>query len=385
MTPIGCAPIRVLLMARELDYGGIERDVSKFARHLSRYGVTPHVACFRPGGARWQEIEKAGVPVVEVPVTSFKSLSALAGAGIFRNYLREHRIQVVHAFDPAANVFGVLLARMFGVPVALSSQLCYRELYSPATRAQLAVVDRVATGVFVNCHAVADNLTASWQISAQRIQVCHNGFEELEFHPNHRSRPVQLADASTVIGTVAVLREEKNLITLVEAFAQVAKVDRLARLLIVGSGPMRPLLERRVEVLNLISACVFEDASNTPAQWMRAIDIFVLPSRSEAFPNALLEAMACGCCPVASRVGGIPELIQHNERGVLFQAGNTQELADALCGLALDRNRREALASAASSFVRQNLTIEIAASRLADIYRQLLQHSGQAPNACGNA
>ena len=163
--------------------------------------------------------------------------------------------------------------------------------------------------MFVNCHAVADNLTASWQISAQRIQVCHNGFEELEFHPNHRSRPVQLADASTVIGTVAVLREEKNLITLVEAFAQVAKVDRLARLLIVGSGPMRPLLERRVEVLNLISACVFEDASNTPAQWMRAIDIFVLPSRSEAFPNALLEAMACGCCPVASRVGGIPELI----------------------------------------------------------------------------
>ena len=55
MTPIGCAPIRVLLMARELDYGGIERDVSKFARHLSRYGVTPHVACFRPevpGGRR---------------------------------------------------------------------------------------------------------------------------------------------------------------------------------------------------------------------------------------------------------------------------------------------------------------------------------------------
>jgi glycosyltransferase involved in cell wall biosynthesis len=230
--------------------------------------------------------------------------------------------------------------------------------------------------VFVNCHAVGDYLNSTWRVPTRRIQVCHNGFEEQEFHPYHRSRPVQLADASVVIGTVAVLREEKNLATLIDAFAQVAPVVRRAKLLIVGSGPMRPLLERRVQELNLGEACMFEAASNTPAQWMRAIDIFVLPSRSEAFPNAVLEAMACGCCPVASRIGGVPELIRHNERGVLFEAGNTRELADALCNLALDSNRREALACAACVFVRRHLTIEAAASRLAGIYKQLLEQEG---------
>ena len=373
----GSAPIPVLLMARDLDWGGIERDVSKFARHLSQYGVAPHVACFHPGGIRWREIESAGIPVVGIPVASFKSRSVIAGAGILRTYLREHRIQVVHAFDPAANVFGVLLARMLGIPVTLASQLCFRDLYSLKTRVLQAVVDRVATGLFVNCHAVGDDLSSTWWVPTQRIQVCHNGFEEEEFHPNHRRRPGQLADASVVIGTVAVLREEKNLTTLIDAFAQVAQVDRQAKLLIVGSGPMKPFLERRVQELNLGTSCRFEAASSTPAEWMRAIDIFVLSSRSEAFPNALLEAMACGCCPVASRIGGVPELIRHNERGVLFDAGNTRELADALCMLALDRNRRKALACAAGTFVRQHLTIEVAASRLAGIYRQMLQHADE--------
>lgn len=184
----------VLMLARVLDVGGIERDVSKFARHLAEHGIQPHVACFNPGGMRWQEIAAAGVPLLTVPVRSFKSKSAIEGAHIFRNYIIEKGIRVVHAFDTPADMFGVPLARMMKVPV-LSSQLCFRELMPMHLRLIMAVVDRVATGVFVNCEAIADHLTLDWKLNREHIHVCYNGFETSEFHGRGRERPASLAGA----------------------------------------------------------------------------------------------------------------------------------------------------------------------------------------------
>ncbi|HMK30976.1 MAG TPA: glycosyltransferase family 4 protein [Terriglobales bacterium] len=374
--PSGSAAIPVLLMARQLDFGGIERDVSKFARHLGKYGVSPHVACFNPGGIRWREIVAAGIPVLPLPVTSFKSRSAFIGARTLKRYLAEHHIQVVHAFDDPTSVFGNVVARLARVPVTLSSQLGSRDLSRLRTRMLMTIADRIATAHFVNCQAMAEELAGSWNVSRNRIHVCYNGFEPEEFHANNRVRPPHLADASVVIGTVALLRPEKNLPMLIEAFARVREADPQARLLIVGSGPLKGELERRIQDLNLASACILQEASSTPAEWMRAMDIFVLPSRMEAFSNALLEAMACGCCPVGSRVGGTPELIRHGERGILFEPGNGEQLAEALRTLLLDPGLRRRMAQAAARFAHESLTIDIAASRLASIYRDLLRQRG---------
>jgi glycosyltransferase involved in cell wall biosynthesis len=366
-------PVRVLMVARDLDLGGIERDISKFARHLGTYGVEPHVACFNPGGMRWREIEGAGIPLVTIPVKSFRSKSAIEGARIFRQYVVENAIQVVHAFDVTADIFCVPLARIFGIPV-LSSQLCYRELYAPFIRITMAVIDRMATGVFVNCQGIADHLHADWGLSRRRIHVCYNGYETHEFHPRARKRPSIIRDANIVFGTVAALRPEKNIKLLVESFARVIQIDHRARLLIVGSGPERLELVRTAAVLGLTDACVFQDAVSTPAEWMRAIDVFVLPSMSEGFSNSLLEAMACGCCPVASRVGGTPELVNDGESGILFEPGSLNELSDALVYLMQHPDKRRYLAARATTFVQEHLTIQKAGARLAGIYSTILSN-----------
>jgi glycosyltransferase involved in cell wall biosynthesis len=106
---------------------------------------------------------------------------------------------------------------------------------------------------------------------------------------------------------------------------------------------------------------------------MRAIDVFVLPSRSEAFSNALLEAMACGCCPVGSRVGGMPELIKHGEHGFLFNPESSDELAEQLTKLALNPELRKEMADKAVRFAFDNLTIEVASQKLASVYRDLVR------------
>src|SRR5262249_30034787 len=130
-----------------------------------------------------------------------------------------------------------------------------------------------------------------------------------------------------VIGAVSVLRPEKRLDLLMEAFARVRSTERGIRLLIVGSGESLGQLEEKRRQMDLEKACVLEPAKSDVPNWLHRMDVFVLASNSESFPNALLEAMACGCCVIGSAVGGVPELIRDQENGLLFQSGDVDDLA----------------------------------------------------------
>jgi glycosyltransferase involved in cell wall biosynthesis len=109
---------------------------------------------------------------------------------------------------------------------------------------------------------------------------------------------------------------------------------------------------------------------------LRTIDIFVLPSRSEARSNALLEAMACGCCPVASRVGGNPELIRHGENGMLFEAGDVEQLSNILETLVDLRILREQLGAKARCTAEQ-FSMAASSRRMEAIYTELIAGPGR--------
>jgi len=151
----------------------------------------------------------------------------------------------------------------------------------------------------VNCEAMRRHMVDDERMAAARVELCYNGVDTGRFHPAEAPRPEVVAGASLVIGTVCALREEKGLPLLQEAFARIGGQNRNMKLLIVGSGVELPRLEENAARLGIAGASVFVPASRDVADWMRAIDIFVLPSYSEAFSNALLEAMACGCASAA--------------------------------------------------------------------------------------
>ena len=108
---------------------------------------------------------------------------------------------------------------------------------------------------------------------------------------------------------------------------------------------------------------------------LRALDIFVLCSRSEAFSNALLEAMACGCCAVGTEVGGTPELIGRNERGLLCRPDDPDDLAAKLAVLIQDEALRRRLAAEAARCAREHFSVQAAAERISGIYEELLCRS----------
>src|SRR5215813_807628 len=92
-------PVPVLLMARELNLGGIERDVAKIALHLDRSRFDPHVSTFQEGGLRYQELKAAGIPILHLPVRSVFSPSVVAPALRMMRYVKKHGIRIVHSYD----------------------------------------------------------------------------------------------------------------------------------------------------------------------------------------------------------------------------------------------------------------------------------------------
>lgn len=373
MMPPAGGPTPVLLMVRELGLGGTERQLAEIARALDRAHFEPHVGCFRPEGMRGDELRASNIPVVRFPVRSFYGSSAWTSARRMGRYLRQNRIQLVHTFDVPLNVFGVLAARAFHTPLVMSSQRAYRSLAPSMLRPLLRVTDRLSDSIVVNCQAIRRHLIEDERVPAERIEVCYNGIDTSQFHPAHVERVPELREASLTIGVVCALRPEKGLFTLLEGFARVRDEQPGLKLAIVGSGPLKAALEARSSELGIREMCVFQDATRDVPNWLRSLDIFVLPSFSEALSNALMEAMACGCAVVGSRVGGNMELIDEGRTGLLFDAGNPEQLARCLRLLISNNELRHRMGSAAGCSIQQNFSLLAAATRMAEIYSRGLE------------
>ena len=175
-----------------------------------------------------------------------------------------------------------------------------------------------------------------------------------------------------VIGSIAALREEKQLHLLIDAFAAVRGIRPGVKLLLVGSGCEEKRLRARAAKLRIDEDVVWVSARKDVPEWMRAIDIFVLPSRSESFPNGLLEAMASGCCPVGSNVGGIPELVEDGRSGLLFPSGDAAALADRLRSLLTNDPLRLELARAAYHRAHTLFTLDRFVGGTSELYSTLL-------------
>jgi glycosyltransferase involved in cell wall biosynthesis len=356
-----------MLMARELGAGGTERQLTELARSLDPSRFEVHVGCFREG-IRADELHRHGIPILRLRITSFKERSAFSGVRQLISYLRKHKIRLVHTFDYPLNCFGVPVARAARVPVILSSQRADRRLTPRSYLTILRVTDRLVSGIVVNSHAVWSEMVGTEHVPTSLLHLCYNGIDTDRFHCEGRRRVPALADASLVVGVVCVLRPEKDVATLIEAFAHLLAQGKNLRLVIVGSGPELARLESLAQELRVSDHCVFQPVVSDVANWLRSIDIFVLPSVFEAFSNSLMEAMACGCACIASRTGGNPELIRDEDTGLLFEPGDSRNLAEKLSRLVDDAGLRSRLAQAGNHTIRDGFSLATSVKRMQEIY-----------------
>ena len=366
-------PAPVLYLIHSLGHGGSERQLASLARTLDRTKFTPHVASVI-GGFRADEMSRDGIPVWNVPLHSYFGVDVWQAVRQVCTYIRRHGIVLVHTFDYSLTPLGVVAGRLCPGVRVLSSQRCSMELLPPRYRYMALIAHAFADGIVVNCEELRRHLHEDYKFRASRIQVCWNGIDPCEFRRRPEKRLEEVRDAELVIGTVGVLRPEKNLAHLIEAFQRVRQGNARIKLLIIGSGPEEQSLRGLAARLGVTPQCVFLPSTADVTSALSSIDIFVHPSLSEGLPNAVMEAMACGCTVLATRVGGCPELIEDGVHGMLVRPGNLDSLVSALRAVVAAPELRCRLASAAAARIRERFSIEASARRMEGIYEWQMNH-----------
>ena len=181
--------------------------------------------------------------------------------------------------------------------------------------------------------------------------------------------------------TVAVLRQPKGIEFMIRAFASLCRRDPDARYLVVGSGDDRERLEALAGELGVSSQVIFAGMRDDIPELVAASDVFVLPTLTEALPTVLAEAAAIGKPIVASAVGGVPEMVEDGETGLLVPPADTEALAAACGRLLANPALRQRMGQAARSLAMDRFDLELHADRLCGLYDRLAVQSEKQPCA----
>jgi glycosyltransferase involved in cell wall biosynthesis len=327
------------------DAGGTERQMTELVRRLDPRRFAVHVVCFRREGVWRARVEERAASVTEFRLTSLRALSTVRQMIRFARWCRERRIAVVHACDIYANIFALPAAALARVPVRVGGR---RGIVSPVGNDHLLTLQRFA---YRAAHRIVANSGAAAQrvieegVPAWKIATIPNGIDVQDF-PRAERRA-----ARRVITTVANLRAGKGHDVLLRAAALVVRRVPEARFQFVGSGPLRASLEPYASHLGLADHVRFVGHRDDVPAILQQSDIFAFPSLMEAFPNGVIEAMAVGLPVVATRVGGIPELIEDEHNGLLVPAGDDGAMAHAIVRLIEDEALAASLGAAAHATV----------------------------------
>lgn len=347
-------PVRipVAIVLTSFDPGGTERQMTELISRLDQHRFELHVVCFRREGRWLPRVEAATRSITAFPLTTFRAPSAWRQVIRFAGWCRSRRIAVVHACDFYANIFALTGAALARVPQRIGSR---RDILIPQRstgqhRLQ-SLSYRFAHHVVANSRAAAEQAIHEG-VSRNAITVIPNGIDV------HTYPPPRVRSQRHIVTTVANLRAEKGHDVLLRAAARITREVPDAMFQLVGDGPMHDALAAQAASLGIAHAVRFlghrEDVPNV----LHESDLFVLPSRTEAFPNGVLEAMAAGLPVVATRVGGIPELVTDGEDGVLVPAADENALAAAILALMREPDRALRLGSAARATIEARYSFD---------------------------
>lgn len=199
---------------------------------------------------------------------------------------------------------------------------------------------------------------------AGRIKVIHNGFDEKRF------RPIAHENEVTQLISVCRLVPAKGLDVLLKACARIKEKGHPFVLHLIGDGPIRKELEAMAQSLGLYDDIIFYGYMLHPEEFMPFFDVFVLPSRAEAFGSVFAEAALCQLALVGTNVGGISEQIEHGVNGLLVPVEDDEALAEALETVIIDPDYRYQLARAASDKAKKDYSLERVIAQLKKVYRE---------------
>ena len=300
------------------------------------------------------------------------------------HFFRTETFDIIHANSTKAGILGALAARIAGRGAAVvytAHGWVFLEPLSAIRRNLYLAMEKIAAR-FRDATIVLSNIERDVALhfklgTAETLHVIQHGIEIPEDYflskaeaRNRLANGSWIMDHGTWIGTIANLYPTKGIDILIRAFVELKEPP--ARLIIIGDGPERNKLDQLVKELGQKDRVLLTGAIPDAAKLLHAFDIFVLPSRKEGLPYALLEAMAAGLPIIATAVGSVPEIIEQQENGLLVPPEDAAALGQTLHALSENDSLRMRIGDAARRTFENSYRIERMLSATHALYAQLL-------------
>jgi glycosyltransferase involved in cell wall biosynthesis len=320
---------KILLAITKSNWGGAQKYVYTLANMLKNKGFLVKVLLGGNG------VLKEKLESIDIEVLQAKSLQRdISFFGDIKSFfeilkiLRNEKPDVFHLNSSKIGAIGAFAGRLSRIKkiIFTAHGFTFNEDRNPIMKFILKVI---YWKTFVYSHKTifvskeTKRQAPKFLIPSSKFKVIYNGIEPLNFYEKNIAREkLDLKQEETIVGTIAELHSIKNLVFLIEKFRKVN-----AKLVIIGEGEERKKLERLIDKNGLNKKVILKGFIEEAGQFLKAFNLFVLPSKSEAMPLSIIEAMQANIPIVASPVGGIPEMVPEN---CLFNEDLVQKITEQL-------------------------------------------------------
>jgi glycosyltransferase involved in cell wall biosynthesis len=305
-----------------------------------------------------------------------------------KEFILQHDIDLVHSHLPWAGILGRLVRRKTGIPLIYTehntweryNRLSYwgNRLTFKLQDAAVFVSNEVALSTRLNLFF--DPLTMPPPLLLKTIP---NGVNTGKFKRDVAARTrvrreLGIAEQAIVVGKVAVFRSQKRLWLWVEQALEILRHHPETHFLLVGEGEWKQRIERQIEDSGQAARFHLIGVQKEIVPFLSAMDIYMSSSAYEGLPVAMLEAMSCGLPVVATRAGGIGEVVRHGMEGYLCEIEDHRELASLVLDLVRDKEKRRAFGEASRKRVEAHFSLEKMVQAIEGLYGQVLERKGVA-------
>lgn len=358
-----------------LDIGGLENLVLNLFKTLDhdRYRLT--VCSLTDKTALAGEFEQQGVHVYR--------LNKRNGIDPFLPFqlarlIKANQVHILHTHNTAPFFYGFLAGKISGRGnIHVHTEHSRMDPNHRLLGNLLLFFSKRIHKIISDSNAVTDYLIHTQGISREHIVTIFNGIDISLYSSSVPDRGLLdeagIEAGSKIIGTVGRLEDVKDHATLLLAFAKICQTIANAYLIIVGDGSLRGALTQRAKDLHILERIVFLGSRRDVHRILPLFDLFVLSSKSEGLPLSLLEAMAASVPVIATRVGGIPEIILDHESGLLFSPGDADALADCIHALLLNSEKAKSFSEKAFERVVSSFSMRAMTDQYEAVYNSLVK------------
>ncbi|HBO96642.1 MAG TPA: hypothetical protein DE315_07880 [Candidatus Omnitrophica bacterium] len=362
--------MNVLFLTTHLNTGGITSYLLTLSKGMIERGVGVHIAS--GGGDLAADFSALDVRLLNLNIRTKSELDPRIYVVLpsLKRYVQQHAIDIIHTQTRITHVMGACLSRMTGRPHVSTCHGFYK------IRLSRRIFPCWGNAVIAISAAVQKHLRDDFNVPDDRIALVPSGIDLRVYAPAAEDLKRQMRrkynlGSGPVVGIIARLADVKGHDILIEAMRTVHARMPDVKLVIAGEGKMESRLKSLVRISGLEQNILFYPVAHKPAGILPMFDIFILPSREEGLGLSIMEAQAAGVPVVASRVGGIPGLIEDGKTGFLVQPENPGALAQTIIAALHDKNCLARIARAGREFVRGNCSADTMVEKTLTFYKSI--------------